>query len=308
MKTNKLFFFLLIAAFAFFVIGCESDDDKEINEFNVLSSYIEDNGLDWANDMTSWIKNLGDINTADYFVLDIRGADDFNTEHIAGAVNASLGTMFDVVGKANADKVLVVCYSGQTSAYAHMLLRLKGIEAYSLKWGMSIFSQDHDKWTGNCSNQYADHANWVDDAPANLPTYDYPTLNTGEENGEDILDEQIQHAIDSWSSILVAGGDVIANPDAYAIYNYWAQTDYDYYGHIKDAYQLDPKTLTTDANLAALNPNETNVIYCWTGQTSAAINAYLTVLGYTTKSLKFGVNSMIYDVLEGHKWSKPYGG
>lgn len=308
MKTNKLFFLLLIAAFTFFIVGCESDDDKEINEFDVLSSYIEDNGLDWANDMAGWIVNLADINTTDYFVLDIRQADHYNAEHIAGAVNATMGNMFDVIGKANADKVLVVCYSGQSASYAHMLLRLKGIEAYVMKFGMSAFSADHDKWTGKCSNQYANHANWVMDASATLPSFDYPELNTGEEKGEDILDERIQHAIDSWSNILIGGGDVIANPDAYAIYNYWANDDYMHYGHIKDAYQLTPKTLSTGANLAALNPNETNVIYCWTGQTSAAVNAYLTVLGYTTKSLVFGVNSMIYDELTGHKWPKPYGG
>jgi len=307
MKTNKILFFLLIAAFAIFIVGCEKDED-DINEFNVLSSYIEDNDLDWANDMGGWIVNLGDINTADYLVLDIRQAAHYNTEHIAGAVNATMGNMFDAVAKTNTEKVLVVCYSGQSASYAHMLLRLKGIEAYVLKWGMSIFSQDHDKWTGNCSNQYANHTNWSMDASAALPTYDYPELNTGEENGEDILDEQIQHAIDSWSSILIGGGDVISNPDAYEVFNYWANTDYMHYGHIDGAYQLDPKTLTTDTNLDALNPDETNVIYCWTGQTSAAINAYLTVLGYTSKSLKFGVNSMIYDELTGHKWSKPYGG
>jgi rhodanese-related sulfurtransferase len=227
--------------------------------------------------------------------------------HIAGAINSTMGNMFDVLGKANAGKVLVVCYSGQSAAYAHMLLRLKGYEAYSLKFGMSIYDASLDKWTGNTSNQFANHANWVFDASAALPTYDYPELNTGEETGEAILDEQIQYAIDNWSNILIGGGDVINNPDAYAIYNYWGNTDYMHYGHIKDAYQLTPNTLSTDANLSALNPNETNVIYCWTGQTSAAMNAYLTVLGYTTKSLKFGVNSMIYDELTGHKWGKPWG-
>ena len=32
------------------------------------------------------------------------------------------------------------------------------------------------------------------------------------------------------------------------------------------------------------------------------VTAYLTVLGYDAKSLKFGSNSMIYDDLLGHKW------
>ena len=46
-----------------------------------------------------------------------------------------------------------------------------------------------------------------------------------------------------------------------------------------------------------------NVIYCWTGQTSALVMAYLRVLGYDAVSLKFGANSMIYDELTAHKWT-----
>ena len=54
--------------------------------------------------------------------------------------------------------------------------------------------------------------------------------------------------------------------------------------------------------LSGLHTDETIVTYCWTGQTSSMITAYLTVLGYDAVSLKFGSNGMIYDDLEGHKW------
>ena len=33
------------------------------------------------------------------------------------------------------------------------------------------------------------------------------------------------------------------------------------------------------------------------------VTAYLTVLGYDAYSLKFGVNSLIYSELAGHKWT-----
>ena len=61
-----------------------------------------------------------------------------------------------------------------------------------------------------------------------------------------------------------------------------------------------------DADLLTLPTDETVVVYCWTGQTAAATIAYLTVLGYDVRSIKFGVNSMIFDALPGHKWPMPY--
>ncbi|MBU0528600.1 rhodanese-like domain-containing protein [bacterium] len=305
MKTNKILYFMLIVTLAFFMVGCDKAEDP-INEFNVLVEYLEGTDGGYINNMGAWIKDLGAINTNDYFVLDIRATADYNNEHIVGAVNSTMAGMFDAVASAT-KPVLVVCYSGQTAAYAHVLLNLKGIEAYTLKWGMSIFSQAHDKWTANCSNVLANDANWTMDASATLPSYDYPELNTGKDKDDDILDAQIDAAIAKGLQ-LIAGTDVASNTAAYEIFNYWAQADYAHYGHIKDAYQLTPSTLKSSENLGAINSDETNVIYCWTGQTSAAVSAYLTVLGYDVKSLKFGANSMIYDELTASKWPKPYGG
>jgi len=303
MKTNKILYFMLIVTLAFFMVGCDKAEDP-INEFNVLVEYLEGTDGGYINNMGAWIKDLGAINTNDYFVLDIRATADYNNEHIVGAVNSTMAGMFDAVASAT-KPVLVVCYSGQTAAYAHVLLNLKGIEAYILKWGMSIFSQAHDKWTANCSNVLANDANWTMDASATLPSYDYPELNTGKDKDDDILDAQIDAAIAKGLQ-LIAGTDVASNTAAYEIFNYWAQADYAHYGHIKDAYQLTPSTLKSSENLGAINSDETNVIYCWTGQTSAAVSAYLTVLGYDVKSLKFGANSMIYDELTSSKWPKPW--
>jgi len=59
-----------------------------------------------------------------------------------------------------------------------------------------------------------------------------------------------------------------------------------------------------DGNISSLNPDGTVVTYCWTGQTSSMVTAYLSVLGYDAKSLKFGTNGMIHSTLESHKWSE----
>jgi rhodanese-related sulfurtransferase len=313
---KKLLSLTMAVILALFMVACESSDSTDpedpINEAEVLLNFLEAgdaNYEQWVNDLSGWIVNLGDINTDDYFVLDIRAVADYDTIHIPNAVNSTMANMFDVVATQNTSNkpILVVCYSGQSAAYSHTLLRLKGYEAYSLKWGMSIYNAYLDKWTGKCSNDYAADANWSTDASAALPSNGYPELSTGSETAEDILDARIDAAITAWSGGLLLGAStVMPDPSAYHIMNYWAVADWNTYGHIADAYQLDPQTLTAAANLSALDPAATNVLYCWTGQTAAATIAYLQVLGYDAKSIAYGVNSMIYDELAGHKWPKPW--
>jgi len=299
-------------------MSCESSTDPKeepINEAEVLLNFLEAGDANfegWVNTMAGWIVNYGDIsaNLDTYFILDIRSTTDYGVSHLPNAVNSTMADMFDAIDVNNTSNkpILVVCYSGQSASYAHMLLRMKGYESYNLKFGMSIVADSLDKWTSKCSNDYATHTNWVTTASDPLPTNAYPVLNTGSETAEDILDARIEAAITAWGTgLLPTAETVITNPGNYHIINYWAVGDWNTYGHIAGAYQLTPNTLTSDANLSALDPNATNVIYCWTGQTAAAI-AYLQVLGYDAKSIAFGVNSMIYDELTGNKWPKPWGG
>ena len=294
------------------LVGCDKDDDvDETDYFLMLAEFLE-GGTNWVNDMTGWIVTYTDGIENDYFVLDIRSADDFNDvddeydlDHLEGAVNADMTTMWDAVDGVTGD-ILVVCYSGQSASYAHMLLRLKGYNAYVLKFGMSIVAAEHDKWSTNCSNEYADHENWVDDAAPELPGYEFPVLDPGGlETAEEILDAQIDVAIAAWPRLITAA-TVMEDPTLYNIVNYWGVADYDLYGHIAGAYQVDPKTLTMAENLSAFSPEVQNVIYCWTGQTGAAVAAYMTVIGYDIVDLKFGCNAMIYDELAGHKWPMPW--
>ena len=102
----------------------------------------------------------------------------------------------------------------------------------------------------------------------------------------------------------VTNSEVFANLNNYYIVNYWAATDYDHYGHVPGAMQYTPKTsMEYNIDLTTLPTDKTIVVYCWTGQTSAFLAAYLRILGYNAKSLLFGANGMIYDELESHQWS-----
>jgi len=309
MKTNKILYFILIVTLAFFMVGCDKDEDP-INEFNVLVEYLEGTDGGYINNMGPWILTEGAANLADYLVLDLRSAADFaaTPNPIPGAVNVTLGGMFDVVeaaGKTSSTKILTTCYSGQSASFAHTLLRLKGYEAYVMKFGMSMHDASLDKWTANCSDKNA--GDLVMTASPTLPTFDYPELNTGEETGEAILDERIEAAIAAWSTGLLVGADaVIDNANAFNIINYWSEADYLGHGHIVGSYQVTPGTLEVDENLSVFDPVGENIFYCYTGQTAAASIAYLTVLGYDVKSIKFGFNNMNWSELPGHKWPKPW--
>ncbi len=54
-----------------------------------------------------------------------------------------------------------------------------------------------------------------------------------------------------------------------------------------------------DTFLNTLPTNKKIAVYCYTGQTSAHVAAYLRVLGYDAKSILFGVNGMAHDTMPG---------
>ncbi len=296
---------LFLSMILVIIPGCDNGTE-EINEFEVLVEYLEGTEGGYINNMGSWIKTESSVNTDDYLVLDLRKADAFSAtpNPISGAKNVTMTTMFDEAAKSS-KPILVTCYSGQSASFAHTLLRLKGYDAYVMKFGMSWHDESLDNWTGQCSDQHAEDL--VKTASPALPSFDFPVLNTGKETAEEILDVRIDAAIAAWGSgLLVGATDVISNPSAYNIMNYWSSEDYLGHGHIDGAYQLTPGTLKKSENLSVFDPAGGNVFYCYTGQTAAASIAYLAVLGYEVKSIKYGFNNMYWSELPGHKWPKPY--
>ena len=308
-----------------FIASCKDDDPAPVNPieettFTVLADYLVENNLDMDVVVSGWItarpvnvddqgvespKTQAEIDawTAGFDIFDIRLAVHYDEGHIKDAVNSSLGTI--VVDAANATKpILVVCYSGQSAAHAVVALRLSGhIDAKTLKWGMSGWTRANecDKWTGSTKSEAKASGNWESNVTVQPGTYDYPTLTSTSTDGATILAERVA-AMTVKGFQGVASSDVYGTPANYHINNFWTQGDVDTYGIISDAYLVNPLTLA-NGEIKAYDPDATNVTYCWTGQTSSMVTAYLTVLGYNATSLKNGVNSMIYDDLQAHKWT-----
>lgn len=301
-QLYSVLFIFLIA----FVLSCSTSTESENVEFTTLVNYLVDHDMDIPDILTDWIVPASAIkdNLSDYYIIDIRSAADYQSGHIPGAVNSTLPDVLTTAQNNTAGKpIIVVCYTGQSAAHAVVALRLSGYrDAKVLKWGMSGWNSDFDKWTPNCKDVAVNHPNWTTDPPATPKEHDKPILNTGKKDGADILKARVQ-ALLSGGFQGIDAQTVLDNPDNYFINNYWPETAWNQYGHIKGAYRLYDNFSLANGSYKYLDPDATIVTYCWTGQTSSMITAYLTVLGYTAKSLKFGANGMIYSRLESHKWS-----
>jgi rhodanese-related sulfurtransferase len=233
--------------------------------------------------------------------MDIRPDDDFDDGHIAGAVNVAMADVITAAGQAGGKPIVVVCKTGQEAGHAVMGLRLSGYpDAKVLKWGMSAWNGDFDLWTPATGDIAVGHANWAD-GPAPAPSvYEYPAMTSNSSDGAEILAERVEAMLEAGFKG-VPSSDVLGTPGDYYINNYWAAADVTTYGIIDGAYRIKPLSLEDD-EFKHYDPDETVVTYCWSGQESSMVTAYLTVLGYDAKSLKYGVNSLIYSQLTSSKW------
>ncbi len=304
----KTSFWLALVPFLM-VVSCKDDDVEASEPFDIMTEYMIAQNLDVSSVLSDWIVAApaeADLSsfTGNYTIFDIRSADDFNDGRIDGAINTTLPNVLEAAQNAT-KPILVACYTGQSAGHAVMALRLSGYaDAKVLKFGMSGWHTDlKDPWDGNTGDIGVGHTNWSTDAVQSNTTFENPSFTSSETTGEAILAERVRHMLDKGFQG-VAGSDVLENPSNFFINNFWDQTDVDHYGHIDEAYRIKPLTLANE-EFQYIDPSQTIVSYCWTGQTSSMLTAYLTVLGYDAKSLKFGVNGMIYSELESHKYAPP---
>ena len=297
-------------------VSCGKDDDDPVEpvnkNFETLKTYLIDNDMDLTNVLTGWITTAENIYTTntdtvasnDFYIIDIRTAADFTTNHIANSVNSTLGDVLTNAANAAGHKIAVVCYSGQTASHAVVALRLSGYpDAVVMKWGMSGWNASEDHWTIKCGDAAATSGQW-EAAPGNLATnieFGDPVITSTKTTGEELLAEGVSNLLAGGFN-KISNADVFADPSQFFINNYWADADVTHYGHIKGAYRILPLSLA-GGEYKYLPSDKTIVTYCWTGQTSSMDTAYLKVLGYDVKSLLFGANGMIYSDLQSHKWN-----
>jgi rhodanese-related sulfurtransferase len=303
-KMKHLVLLLMFVA-AVFLAGCSEDTTAPADAGSTLREYLTANNLDLDDILTGWIIDAATVypDYDDYYIMDLRSASDFSDGRIPGSINTTLGTVVaDAADNTAGKPILLVCYTGQSASHALVALRLSGYpDCKVLKFGFSSWNSAFDRWTANTASIAVGHDNWSFDATATPTTFEYPAITSSASSGAGILAERVA-AMTSGGFKGVDASTVLGSPTDYFINNYWAQGDVDTYGHIDGAYRINPLTLA-GGEFQNYDPDKTVVTYCWTGQTSSVITAYLTVLGYDALSLKFGANALIYDELTGNKWS-----
>ncbi len=300
----------MIYAIALFLIpsllftGCKKDDEETFDAQKELTSYLVSQDMDLNKILDGFVMKAPEGGViSGMYIMDIRSENDFAAGHIDGANRVDLADILTEAEKANGQPILVVCKTGQTATYASTLLRLSGYNSKALKWGMSGWNVALDAWTPNIGNVAEGNANWsTDPAPTNL-TFASPKFTSSATNGADILKERVAAVIAGGFATATAT-DVITNPANYFINNYFSEADYLGFGHIAGAYRINP-LLVSEGQVNYLDPAKPVVTYCYTGQTSGAITAYLRVLGYDAKSLLFGMNKLYHDnsAWASNRWS-----
>ncbi len=255
---------------------------------------------------------LGDADPDnDPFVLSIRGATDYETAHIPGAVRMDWRTLFAmenlVLLPADDTMIVVVCYTGQTASHVTPLLNMLGYNASTLLHGMCSWSPAAVK----CFNATTAQQNYPvvsggePGTPADGETRDNgcggdTPVDGGEWTGSSEEWEIIRHACDAYISSIPTM--YTTNVALYSnLYDGWTANDpfvlsvrgaahYEA-GHVPTAVNIGVTVLLEPENLALLPTDKQIVVYCYTGHSAANTNAILGVLGYDSLTLKFGMCS-----------------
>jgi rhodanese-related sulfurtransferase len=295
-NMKKYFIYTILIAFVATLsfTSCKEDEipSEEAVAYETLTTYLKSADMDLGKVITNAAGQkfvMGaptDGDVSGKWIMDIRSAAVFATGHIADAHNVAFSDI--LTAAATADKpILVVCFTGQTACYATSLLRLYGYEdTQALKWGMSGWSADFDSWSGKVGDLTTD-ANWTTDA-ADAGSFTAPSIVSSTTDGAALLQERVE-AVVAAGFKTASNADVLANPGNYYVNNFFSEAHYTGFGHVKGAVRVSP--LSIDA-CDKLDPNGKVVTYCYTGQTSAVITAYLNVLGFDAYSLTFGINGM----------------
>ena len=307
MKKYKLTSVIFLISALFWFVSCS--DNSIVNEptveFKTKSQKLADevfkNG-DFISPETApkiisaeEVYNSRDKNN---LILDIRNAKDFAAGHIKGAVNLKLKELIDfaqVKGFPMYDKVVLVCYTGQSASYSNAILQMLGhSNVYVMKWGMCSWNKKFsDRWESNVSDKglskLRNKKYEKNDSLSTLPTIECKK-NTGPEilylRSRAILDDGFGKA-----SVKLNYLEAYAK-DCYVV-SYQPENIYKK-NHLKNAiYYGSESSLNLSTDLLSLPNEKIIVVYSNDAHSSAYMAGFLKVLGYDAKTLKYGASSFM---------------
>jgi rhodanese-related sulfurtransferase len=293
-------------------IGNSAEPPSEASEAQTLLQFLEANrnfiNTDAAPALIPADEVKKNLKNPKYHIIDIRSESWFDYGHIKDASNVQPADLLNYfensIVPADYEKIVLICYSGQSAAYFTGLLRIAGYDnVHSMNYGMSSWRVDfaENAWLKNIKDDFVDKVETT--VHEKGAKGDLPSLNTGKSGAEDILRARLETLFATpYKESITKAADLFADPGSYYIVDYHSMDRYEK-GHIPTAIQYQPNgSLTSEKDLLTL-PADENIVVCGTtGQETAYVVAYLDVLGYNASNVGYGENSFMHKILKDNDW------
>ncbi len=228
-----------------------------------------------------------------YFVVDIRGSNDFAKGTIEGAVNIPFEytANLKLIGSLPKDKtIIVVCYTGHQAGQTTALWNMLGYDAVAMINGMAGWTTNTVAGATLPENSY----NYpVTTIASEATVYELPTyVNEEVANLDSLILAKSNNFLNSKKGVTVKAEDLIKdlNNDNsnYFVLDVRNKEDYDR-GHIEGAINIPFENVAEIDNLKKLPPNKTIVIVGYYGTDANQVARVINQLGYDSYALFYGM-------------------
>jgi len=310
---NLRLFDVILITLLLFTASCSSqtqEDDKaasSVEKTMILLDWLDANGNYIASEDIPSIMDAPDVyalRNDNILIIDLRSADDYKEGHIEHAINLQPAEVLDYfkysIDPNGFKNIFFVCNNLDVSGYVTSITRLLGFHnTFAIRFGMSGWDREiaEKYWLANIGNSLLgqlDHNSFAKNNPG-----DFPAIAATGVTGFDIAWERAEAIIaEPVENYVISLDEMIGNWDKYYSICYWPEDKYLSNGHIPGAAQYNPKkSLSRETQLNTLSLDKPNVVYCYSGQHSVFVAAYLRMLGYDAKSLAYGANYFIHQVM-----------
>ena len=228
-----------------------------------------------GNPVIQWADLFALIDSGDEpFIVSIRQQADYETAHIDGAYLASWGA--DLAAKVSMlptdKKVYIYCYSGQTAGQTVALLRMLGIDAYSVQSGFNYGAMATEGYEAYVATGAAP------ELPDAGTTLDPDVLAYVQGYFNSVADNKNFQIAPADAKVLIEAGDV-------TFVDVRKAEDFDA-AHVEGAINI---PFGQGMDFSALPMDQQIIVTCYTGQTAGQTVAVMRALGYDAWSLQFGI-------------------
>ena len=228
-----------------------------------------------SNPMISWADFYALLDAGDEpFVVSIRQQADYETAHIDGAYLAAWGAdLAEKVSMMPTDKpVYVYCYSGQTAGQAVALMRMLGIDAYSIQSGFNFGAMATEGYEAYVAEGAAP------DFPDAGAEFDADVLAFVKDYFNSVADNKNFQVAPADAKVVIEAGEV-------TFVDIRRAEDFEA-AHVEGAINI---PFGQGMDFSSLPTDQMIIVTCYTGQTAGQTVAVMRALGYDAWSLQFGI-------------------